>query len=157
MKFNVLLYLFLFVCIVLFYQMFNTNKILNHQDALIQNEYQKNNQLKKSLKNIESYCDTNAYFSLKGNPRLVGLENSNKHEDSLRKKLLEMNSKGGLNSIIKHPEEVFLINQIRVVNQHWVLIGFQSNLSWGQAILEYKENKGGGYDIKNLRSFVNAL
>ena len=56
MKFKILLYLFLFVCLALFYQIFNTNKILNHQDALIQNEYQNNKKLKESLKNIESYC-----------------------------------------------------------------------------------------------------
>jgi hypothetical protein len=55
MKFKILLYLFLFVCIVLFYQIFNTNKILNHQDALIQGEYQSNTKVKRrSLKNSRS-------------------------------------------------------------------------------------------------------
>ena len=135
MKFKILLYLFLFVCIALFYQIFNTNKILTHQDALIQNEYQNNKQLKESLMNIESYCETTTYFSLQGNPNLKKSEILIKDEKSLRNQLLKMNSKGGLSSIIEIPDEFFLINQIRVVNEYWVLIGFQSDLSWGQAIL----------------------
>jgi hypothetical protein len=157
MKFKILLYLFLFVCIALFYQIFNTNKILNHQDALIQNEYQNNKKLKKSLKNIESYCETNSYFSLKGNPNLKKSEILIKEEKSLRNQLLEMNSKGILSDIINIPDEIFLINQIRVVNEYWVLIGFQSDLSWGQAILEFKINKKKGYDFKNLSSFIAPL
>ena len=157
MKFKILLYLFFFVCIALFYQIFNTNKILNHQDALIQNEYQNNKKLKESLKNIESYCETTTYFSLKGNPNLKKSEILIKDEKSLRNQLLKMNSKGGLSSIIEIPDEFFLINQIRVVNEYWVLIGFQSDLSWGQAILEFKKNKKKGYDFKNLSSFVAPL
>lgn len=157
MKFKILLYLFLFVCIALFYQIFNTNKILTHQDALIQNEYQNNKQLKESLMNIESYCETTTYFSLKGNPNLKKSEILIKDEKSLRNQLLKMNSKGGLSSIIEIPDEFFLINQIRVVNEYWVLIGFQSDLTWGQAILEFKRNKKKGYDFKNLSSFVAPL
>ena len=157
MRFKILLYLFLFVCIALFYQIFNTNKILNHQDALIQNEYQNNKQLKESLKNIESYCETNTYFSLKGNPNLKESESLIKEEKFLRNQLLEMNSKGGLSDIINIPDEIFLINQIRVINEYWVLLGFQSDLSWGQAILEFKKNKKKGYDFKNLGSFVAPL
>ena len=157
MKFKILLYLFLFVCIALFYQIFNTNKILTHQDALIQNEYQNNKQLKESLMNIESYCETTTYFSLKGNPNIKKSEILIKDEKSLRNQLLKMNSKGGLSSIIEIPDEFFLINQIRVVNEYWVLIGFQSDLSWGQAILEFKKNKKKGYDFKNLSSFVAPL
>jgi hypothetical protein len=41
--------------------------------------------------------------------------------------------------------------------EYWILIGFQSDLSWGQAILEFKENNSDGYDFKNLSSFVDPL
>jgi hypothetical protein len=80
-----------------------------------------------------------------------------KEEETLRKLLLEMNNKGSLKNIIKLPNERFLIDQIRVVNQYWILIGFQSNLSWGQAVLEFKENNSGGYDLKTLESYVKPL
>ena len=80
-----------------------------------------------------------------------------KEEETLRKLLLEMNNKGSIKNIIKLPNERFLIDQIRVVNQYWILIGFQSNLSWGQAVLEFKENNSGGYDFKTLESYVKPL
>ena len=94
---------------------------------------------------------------MKGNPNLKESESLIKEEEFLRNQLLEMNSKGGLSDIINIPDEIFLINQIRVVNQYWVLLGFQSDLSWGQAILEFKKNKKKGYDFKNLSSFVAPL
>jgi hypothetical protein len=94
---------------------------------------------------------------LKGNPNLKKSEILIKEEKSLRNQLLEMNSKGILSDIINIPDEIFLINQIRVVNEYWVLIGFQSDLSWGQAILEFKINKKKSYDFKNLSSFIAPL
>lgn len=159
MKFKIVFYLFLFVCIVLFYQIFNTNKILNHQDELIQNQYQKQLQLKDSLFKLKRFQDTFSYFSLKGNPNLnqIVLEPV-LQESELRKKLLEMNAKGGLNELIDMPSGRFLIDRIKVINDQWILIGFQSDKNWGQALLEYKiRSVGDDYDFKNVKSFIKSL
>jgi len=159
MKFKIVFYLFLFVCIVLFYQIFNTNKILNHQDELIQNQYQKQLQLKDSLFKLKRFQDTFSYFSLKGNPNLnqIVLEPV-LQESELRKKLLEMNAKGGLNELIDMPSGRFLIDRVKVINDQWILIGFQSDENWGQALLEYKiRSVGDDYDFKNVKSFIKSL
>lgn len=159
MKFKIVFYLFLFVCIVLFYQIFNTNKILNHQDELIQNQYQKQLQLKDSLFKLKRFQDTFSYFSLKGNPNLnqIVLEPV-LQESELRKKLLEMNAKGGLNELIEMPSGRFLIDRVKVINDQWILIGFQSDKNWGQALLEYKiRSVGDDYDFKNVKSFIKSL
>jgi hypothetical protein len=159
MKFKIVFYLFLFVCIVLFYQIFNTNKILNHQDELIQNQYQKQLQLKNSLFKLKRFQDTFSYFSLKGNPNLnqIVLEPV-LQESELRKKLLEMNAKGGLNELIDMPSGRFLIDRVKVINDQWILIGFQSDKNWGQALLEYKiRSVGDDYDFKNVKSFIKSL
>jgi hypothetical protein len=159
MKFKIVFYLFLFVCIVLFYQIFNTNKILNHQDELIQNQYQKQLQLKDSLFKLKRFEDTFSYFSLKGNPNLnqIVLEPV-LQESELRKKLLEMNAKGGLNELIDMPSGRFLIDRVKVINDQWILIGFQSDKNWGQALLEYKiRSVGDDYDFKNVKSFIKSL
>ena len=159
MKFKIVFYLFLFVCIVLFYQIFNTNKILNHQDELIQNQYQKQLQLKDSLFKLKRFEDTFSYFSLKGNPNLnqIVLEPV-LQESELRKKLLEMNAKGGVNELIDMPSGRFLIDRVKVINDQWILIGFQSDKNWGQALLEYKiSSVGDDYDFKNVKSFIKSL
>tara|TARA_A100000164_G_C21828203_1_gene733942 strand:+ start:574 stop:1050 length:477 start_codon:yes stop_codon:yes gene_type:complete len=158
MKFKIFLYLFIFICILLFYQIFNTNKILNYKDSQIQIKIQNNIELKDSLKKIKNILDTNTYFSLKGNQLLNGLNEHTSQEQFLRKQLFEMNSRGGLDRLIELPQEIFLINNIKIVNQKWVLIGFQSDLSWGQAILEFKKNKiKNNYSFTNIKSFVIPL
>ena len=159
MKFKIVFYLFLFVCIVLFYQIFNTNKILNHQDELIQNQYQKQLQLKDSLFKLKRFQDTFSYFSLKGNPNLnqIVLEPV-LQESELRNQLLEMNANGGLNELIDMPSGRFLIDRVKVINDQWILIGFQSDKNWGQALLEYKiRSVGDDYDFKNVKSFIKSL
>jgi len=64
MKFKIIFYLFIFVCILLFFQLFNTNKVLNYQDDLIQKQNKTNVKLKDSIKFLQEYRDTNVYFSL---------------------------------------------------------------------------------------------
>ena len=54
MKFKIVFYLFIFVCILLFFQLFNTNKVLNYQDDLIQKQNLTYIKLKDSIEYIES-------------------------------------------------------------------------------------------------------
>jgi len=64
MKFKIVFYLFLFVCIILFFQLMNTNKILNHQDRLIQNQNSLQLRLKDSMSNFKASLDVKKYFSI---------------------------------------------------------------------------------------------
>ena len=64
MKFKIVFYLFLFVCIILFYQLVNTNKILNHQDQLIHSQNILQLSLKDSLSNLKKKLSVNQYFTL---------------------------------------------------------------------------------------------
>ena len=54
MKFKIVFYLFLFVCVILFFQLINTNKILNHQDRLIQSQNSLQLRLKDSISNLKN-------------------------------------------------------------------------------------------------------
>ena len=67
MKFKIVFYLFIFVCVILFFQLINTNKLLNYQDDLIQSQNRLNLTLKDSIKNLNEYRNSNAYFSLNTN------------------------------------------------------------------------------------------
>ena len=55
MKFKIVFYLFIFVCIILFFQLINTNKLLNYQDDLIQSQNRLNLTLKDSIKDLNEY------------------------------------------------------------------------------------------------------
>jgi len=151
MKFKIVFYLFLFVCIILFFQLINTNKILNHQDSLIQNQNSLQLRLKDSLSNLKASLDVKKYFSLDG-------DQATKTEvEAVKTDLMAFNAQGGLGELVSNlPEERFLIDNIQVVNTEWILIGFRSSQHWGQAFLTYKKGKN-GYNFKTLESVVNPL
>jgi hypothetical protein len=44
-----------------------------------------------------------------------------------------------------------------VVNRKWVLIGFKSDLYWGQALIEYSIKQDNSVQLKELSHFVNPL
>jgi len=151
MKFKIVFYLFLFVCIILFFQLINTNKILNHQDRLIQNQNSLQLRLKDSLSNLKASLDVKKYFSLDG-------DQATKTEvEAVKTDLMAFNAQGGLGELVSNlPEERFLIDNIQVVNTEWILIGFRSSQHWGQAFLTYKKGND-GYNFKTLESVVNPL
>lgn len=151
MKFKIVFYLFLFVCIILFFQLINTNKILNHQDRLIQNQNSLQLRLKDSLSNLKASLDVKKYFSLDG-------DQATKTEvEAVKTELMALNAQGGLGELVSNlPEERFLIDNIQVVNTEWILIGFRSSQHWGQAFLTYKKGND-GYNFETLESVVNPL
>ena len=151
MKFKIVFYLFLFVCIILFFQLINTNKILNHQDRLIQNQNSLQLQLKDSLSNLKASLEVNKYFSIQRDQAVKA------KIDAIKAELMAYNTQGGLGELIKNlPEERFLIDNIQVVNSEWILIGFRSNQHWGQAFLTYKKGND-GYNFKTIESALNPL
>ena len=151
MKFKIVFYLFLFVCIILFFQLINTNKILNHQDRLIQNQNSLQLQLKDSLSNLKASLEVKKYFSIERDQAVKA------KIDDIKAELMAYNTQGGLGELIKNlPEERFLIDNIQVVNSEWILIGFRSSQHWGQAFLTYKKGND-GYNFKTIESVINPL
>jgi hypothetical protein len=151
MKFKIVFYLFLFVCIILFFQLINTNKILNHQDRLIQNQNSLQLQLKDSLSNLKASLEVKKYFSIEIDQAIKA------KIDPIKAELMAYNTQGGLGELIKNlPEERFLIDNIQVVNSKWILIGFRSSQHYGQAFLTYKKGND-GYNFKTIESVINPL
>lgn len=149
MKFKIVFYLFLFVCIILFFQLINTNKILNHQDRLIQNQNSLQLRLKDSLSNLKKTLSVQQYFTFEGDTET---------SEALKIALLSFNNDRDLKNLIQDlPQgERFLIDNIQLVNADWVLIGFRSTKNKGQAFLTYKKASK-GFEFNPLKSVVNPL
>ena len=140
MKFKIVFYLFIFVCIILFFQLINSNKLLNYQDDLIQSQNRLNLSLKDSIRNLNEYRNSNTYFSLNSNGEINLTEKKN--EERLKQLLRDYNTNGNLRDLLpKIPKgHVFLIDHIKVVNSQWVLLGFKSDQQKGQALVSYQIN-----------------
>ena len=154
MKFKIVFYLFIFVCIILFFQLINSNKLLNYQDDLIQSQNRLNLILKDSIKNLNEYRNSNIYFSLKSNGEINLTEN--KKEERLKQLLREYNTNGNLIDLLpKIPKEhVFLIDHIKVVNSQWVLLGFKSDQQKGQALVSYQINSKKVIDFSEVIFYI---
>jgi len=149
MKFKIIFYLFLFVCIILFFQLVNTNKILNHQDHLIQSQNSLQLRLKDSLFDLKKKLSVQQYFTFN--------EDYETYEE-IKTKLLSYNINGDLKELIRSlpNNQHFLIDNIQIINAKWVLIGFQSNQSKGQAFLAYKKTTI-GFEFNHLKSLIYPL
>ena len=154
MKFKIVFYLFIFVCIILFFQLINTNKLLNYQDDLIQSQNRLNLSLKDSIKNLNEYRNSNTYFSLNSNGEINLTEKKN--EERLKQLLREYNTNGNLRDLLpKIPKgHVFLIDHIKVVNSQWVLLGFKSDQQKGQALVSYKINNKKAFQFSKIIFYI---
>mgnify|MGYP000400607875 FL=1 len=154
MKFKIVFYLFIFVCIILFFQLINSNKLLNYQDDLIQSQNRLNLILKDSIKNLNEYRNSNIYFSLNSNGEFNLKEN--KKEERLKQLLREYNTNSNLIDLLpKIPKEnVFLIDHIKVVNSQWVLLGFKSDQQKGQALVSYQINSKKAIDFSEVLFYI---
>ena len=79
MKFKILFYSFVFVCLLLFYQVYNTNKILNYQETKIQNLYLNKETLKDSIDILNNFNNNFNYFSIERSKN-IGLDFSEKKD-----------------------------------------------------------------------------
>lgn len=154
MKFKIVFYLFIFVCVILFFQLINTNKLLNYQDDLIQSQNRLNLTLKDSIKNLNEYRNSNAYFSLNTNTEVNITEKIN--EESLKQKLREYNINGKLRVLLPEipKEHTFLIDHIKVINSQWVLLGFKSDQQKGQALVSYKINNKKAFQFSKIIFYI---
>ena len=154
MKFKIVFYLFIFVCVILFFQLINTNKLLNYQDDLIQSQNRLNLTLKDSIKNLNEYRNSNAYFSLNTNTEVNIAEKIN--EESLKQKLREYNINGKLRVLLPEipKEHTFLIDHIKVINSQWVLLGFKSDQQKGQALVSYKINNKKAFQFSKIIFYI---
>ena len=154
MKFKIVFYLFIFVCIILFFQLINTNKLLNYQDDLIQSQNRLNLALKDSIKDLNEYRNSNAYFSLNTNTEVNITEKIN--EESLKQKLREYNINGKLRVLLPEipKEHTFLIDHIKVINSQWVLLGFKSDQQKGQALVSYKINNKKAFQFSKIIFYI---
>ena len=113
MKFKIIFYLFLFVCIILFFQLINTNKILNHQDHLIQSQNSLQLRLKDSLFDLKKKLSVQQYFTFN--------EDYETYEE-IKTKLLSYNINGDLKELIRSlpNNQHFLIDNIQIINAKWL-------------------------------------
>ena len=116
---------------------------------MIQSQNNLQLRLKDSVSSLEDLLSVRQYFTLEENTEI---------SSTIKAELLSYNLNGKLQELIKDlpVEERFLIDNIQLVNAYWVLIGFRSSKSKGQAFLTY-DNTTKGIEFNTLVFVINSL
>ena len=114
--------------------------------------------MKDSIYTLNNFRNALNYFSVESNKKIdLEFSKANIFKQKTEQKLFEMNTKGGLNKLLKLPEGKFLIENVQVINQNWVLIGYRSDIYWGEAFLEIKSDEYQNKNFKIIKYFVQPL
>jgi hypothetical protein len=98
---------------------------------------------------MNELLETKDFFTYKSTPQV---------EAALRAQLLTYNTQKRLSQLIKKlpPKERFLIRSIQLINDQWVMIGFQSDKQWGQSLLRY-EKKNNIFELSSIKTVIYPL
>ncbi len=138
MKIKILIYLLSFVFLILLFQMFNTNKILNYQDAQLKMQADQIKALKQTLQQKQLQESQAQFFSLKEVPTAQGDEDLNGFQERLQKALKQFNKNqpSQLFEGVK-PDGVMLLEKIHILNKNWLIAHFNNQKKSGDVLIQY--------------------
>lgn len=150
MKIKILIYLLCFVFLVLLFQIFNTNKILNHQANQLKTQNKQIKTLKKTLQQKTSQAFQAQYFSLKEVPK--GAMDLDLDVFKVRLfKALQLFNKNQPKALFgaSLPRGVMLLEKIHILNKTWLIAHFNNQKESGDLLVQYKVVPA-GFEFKPL-------
>lgn len=155
MKIKILIYLLCFVSLVLLFQIFNTNKILNYQDNQIKVQSKEIQTLKETLQQKRSLAAQAQYFSLKEVPN----GQNDQDVDAFRERLLkalQLFNKNQPRALFGTPlpKGVMLLEKIHILNKNWLIAHFNNQRESGDLLIQYKVVPS-GFEFKPLGKVYN--
>lgn len=155
MKIKILIYLLCFVSLVLLFQIFNTNKILNYQDNQIKVQSKEIQTLKETLQQKRSLAAQAQYFSLKEVPN----GQNDQDVDAFRERLLkalQLFNKNQPRALFGTPlpKGVMLLEKIHILNKNWLITHFNNQRESGDLLIQYKVVPS-GFEFKPLGKVYN--
>lgn len=147
MKIKILIYLLCFVFLILLFQIFNTNKILNFQEGLLQNQNKELKLLKKDLQDARNQAAQAVLFTLKSAPTGKAVE---AYREQIQKSLLQQH-KEQPNFLFpsENLEGVVLLEKTHVLNEHWLITRFNNQKRAGELLVWYADSPE-GFSFKPL-------
>lgn len=144
MKIKILIYLLSFVFLVLLFQIFNTNKILNHQDSRLKAQNDQIRNLKEDLQQMRLQASQYKFFTITEVPKSNFEKNLSVYRKNLQKALQQINK--------DNPDYLFekekltgiaLLEKIHILNSRWIIAHFNNQSQSGDILIEYDQTSKG--------------
>ena len=144
MKIKILIYLLSFVFLVLLFQIFNTNKILNHQDSRLKAQNDQISNLKEDLQQMRLQASQYKFFTITEVPKSNFEKNLSVYRKNIQKALQQINK--------DNPDYLFekekltgiaLLEKIHILNSRWIIAHFNNQSQSGDILIEYDQTSKG--------------
>jgi hypothetical protein len=158
MKNKIITYLLVFVSLILIFQIVNSGRILEREEALLDEKENSINILKEQKENLENQIEEEISFSLVGNYKALsslGEEYDDNIVSIIKDELYEMNISKNKYLIIPYDDMngKFLINQVKVLNHKWIIANFSDGTLWGELLIKYSIDES-GINFKTIEQFI---
>ena len=142
MKKNITLYLFVFTLLILIFQLVNSNKVLQAQDAKLGDAQKKASQLQEELQEVQARLEDEVYLSLpqnEGAGRFFPNADLKALQTQVESAVYDLNVKKGNNPLIPYAgmDGRFFFNKVKVLNHKWLVADFSDGTHWGEVLAAY--------------------
>ncbi len=144
MKIKILIYLLCFVFLVLLFQIYNTNKILNHQDSRLKAQNDQISNLKENLQQMRLQASQSKFFTISEVPESNFEKNLSVYREKLQKALQQIN-KDNPNYLFEKEKltGIALLEKIHILNSRWIIAHFNNQSQSGDILIEYDQTSKG--------------
>ena len=144
MKIKILIYLLSFVFLVLLFQIYNTNKILNHQDSRLKAQNDQISNLKENLQQMRLQASQSNFFTISEVPESNFEKNLSVYREKLQKALQQIN-KDNPNYLFEKEKltGIALLEKIHILNSRWIIAHFNNQSQSGDILIEYDQTSKG--------------
>tara|TARA_S200000501_G_scaffold374528_1_gene424307 strand:+ start:683 stop:1150 length:468 start_codon:yes stop_codon:yes gene_type:complete len=144
MKIKILIYLLSFVFLVLLFQIFNTNKILNYQNSRLKVQNDQIRNLKEDLQQMRLQASQSKFFTISEVPQSNFEKNLSVYREKLQKALQQIN-KDNPNYLFEKEklDGIALLEKIHILNSRWIIAHFNNQSQSGDILIEYDRTSKG--------------
>ena len=144
MKIKILIYLLSFVFLVLLFQIFNTNKILNYQNSRLKVQNDQIRNFKEDLQQMRLQASQSKFFTISEVPQSNFEKNLSVYREKLQKALQQIN-KDNPNYLFEKEklDGIALLEKIHILNSRWIIAHFNNQSQSGDILIEYDRTSKG--------------
>lgn len=147
MKYRIFMYLFIFAVLIIIFQFVNSKNILDDYEKKLNRFEEREVVYKDSIKQAEEKNFDLMHFQLEFNDEAMSYFENQGYKISelapfIKDELLSLNVyEGDDHPIVPYASMTgnkMLINEIRLLNNKWIIANFSDGKNWGEMLIEYK-------------------
>lgn len=147
MKSKIFIYLFVFVSLILVFQLVNSSKVVQYQADRIKENATRIARLKQERDALQAAYDEDVHFSLDQNKEAQAFFSDFTTSEVIAKvtdEIYATNAIKGENPLVPYTGngQKFLINKVKIINHKWAIADFSDGTEWGELWIRYSFESG---------------